>query len=86
MSDSIKQWKEEVERILIKDKCLIKSPVEGLPDLIWSCACRSISYDTEKMIQWFYSRIPAFDNRVPMDILKEDGEDALFSLVMTIYS
>lgn len=86
MNEYIKQWKKRTENILIRDKCLIQSPIEGLSDLIWSCACRCISYNTEEMIKWFYSKIPAFDNKVPMDILKEEGEDELFSFVMTIHN
>lgn len=69
---------KQFEEILRKDNCFYPSEIEGLPDLIWSMGLRTISSNKETLIKWFHSPIPAFDNRIPMDILSDNGVDALF--------
>ena len=75
---------KEFEEILKKENSFVKSEIEGLSDLLWSMGARTLYPGGEMLVEWFYSPVPAFGNRVPMDILKEDGEEALFSEMMTI--
>ena len=75
---------EQMEVILKKENSYVKSRIVGLSDLLWSMGARCITYDCEQLVKWFNSPIPAFDNRVPMDILKEDGEEELFGYMQTI--
>ena len=75
---------KQTEEILKKENSFVKSEIEGLPDLLWSMGARTIYPGGEQLVKWFYSSIPAFDNRKPMDILVEDGEEALYSHMITI--
>ena len=77
---------KSMEEILRADNCFLKSEIEGLSDLIWSMGARCIYSDSEALKKWFHSPIPAFDNRVPMDILREDGEGALYDYMLTLPS
>ncbi len=72
------------EQILRAEGSFIPSKIDGLPDLLWSMGARTISSNEETLIKWFHSQIPAFGNRTPMDILREDGETALFRHMQTI--
>lgn len=75
----------EMEEIMKKEKLLVKSEIEGLSDLLWSMGARTIGYNnSERLKKWFYSPIPAFDNRKPMDILAEDGEEELYRHMCTM--
>lgn len=76
----------ETMEILKKENSYIKSEIEGLSDLLWSMGARTIYPGGEQLIQWFFTNVPAFGNRVPMDILKEDGELALYKWMKTIPS
>lgn len=73
-----------MEEILKKEKSFIKSEIKGLPDLLWSMGARTLYPGGDELIEWFNKPIPAFNDRVPMNILKEDGEEALFRLMLTI--
>ncbi len=75
---------KEMEEILRKENTYVKSEIEGLPDLLWSMGARTIYPGGNELIEWFHKQIPAFNHRVPMDILKEDGEEALFQEMLTI--
>ena len=75
---------KRMEEILKKENSYAKSEIEGLPDLLWSMGVRTVYPSGDKLIEWFYKPVPAFDNRVPMDILKEDGEEALFQDMLRI--
>lgn len=78
------QEMSETLRILKEENSYVKSEIEGLPDLLWSMGARTIYPGGDQLIQWFYTIVPAFDNRVPMDILKEDGEYELYKWMKTI--
>ena len=75
---------KRMTEILKEENSYVKSEIEGLPDLLWSMGARTIHPGGDELIKWFNKPIPAFDNRVPMDILKEDGEEALFCWMQTI--
>ena len=75
---------KQMEDILKEENSFIKSEIDGLSDLLWSMGARTICPGGERLVKWFYSPIPAFDNRKPMDILAEDGEEALFKHLNTI--
>lgn len=75
---------KKMEEILKKEKSFIQSEIEGLPDLLWSMGARTVYPGGDKLIEWFNKPISAFNDRVPMDILKEDGEEALFREMLTI--
>ncbi len=75
---------ERMEEILKKENSFVKSEIEGLSDLLWSMGARTICPGGERLVKWFYSPIPAFDNRIPMNILVEDGEEELFMYMNTI--
>ena len=75
---------KQMEEILKKENSFVKSEIEGLSDLLWSMGARTIYPGGEQLVKWFYSPIPAFDNRKPMDILVEDGEEALYKHMNTI--
>ena len=77
---------ERMEEILKKENSFVKSEIEGLSDLLWSMGARTIHPGGEQLVKWFYSPIPAFDNRKPMDILMEDGEEELYKYMNTIPS
>ena len=70
----IRQEMIETMEILKKENAYVKSEIEGLNDLLWSMGARTICHGGEKLIKWFNSPVPAFNNRSPLDILKEDGE------------
>lgn len=69
---------------LSKENSYVKSEIEGLSDLLWSMGARTICPGGEELVKWFYSIVPAFDNRIPMDILIEDGEEELYRWMLTI--
>lgn len=75
---------EQTEEILRKENSFVKSEIEGLSDLLWSMGARTIYPGDEPLVKWFYSTIPAFGNRKPMDILVEDGEEELYKHMLTI--
>ena len=75
---------KRAEEILKKERSFVKSEIKGLSDLLWSMGARTVYPGGDELIEWFNKPIPAFNNRVPMDILKEDGEEALFCLMLTI--
>lgn len=79
-----KEMMKRTEEILKKENSFVKSEIEGLPDLLWSMGARTIYPGGKELVEWFYSPIPAFDNRIPMDILREDGEEALYGFMTTI--
>lgn len=82
--DTIKYMMEQTEEILKTENSYVKSEIDGLSDLLWSMGARCIHPGGKELVEWFYSPIPAFDNRIPMDILNEDGEEALYGLMQTI--
>ena len=75
---------KQMEEILKKENSFVKSEIEGLSDLLWSMGVRTLYPGGEILVKWFYSSIPAFDNRKPMDILVEDGEEELYKYMLTI--
>ncbi len=75
---------EENRRDIEKENSFVKSEIEGLSDLLWSMGARTIYHGGEQLVEWFYSPVPAFDNRKPMDILIEDGEEALYKHMCTL--
>ena len=75
---------KQMEEILRKENSFVKSEIEGLPDLLWSMGARTICPGGERLVKWFHSPIPAFDDRIPMDILLEDGEEELYRYMNTI--
>lgn len=81
-----KETMKQMEEILEKENSFVKSEIQGLSDLLWSMAARTIYPGGDELVKWFYSEIPAFDNRKPMDILVEEGEEALFQYMNTLPS
>lgn len=81
-----KETMKRMEEILKKENSFVKSEIEGLSDLLWSMAARTMYPSGDELVKWFYSEIPAFDNRSPMDILVEDGEQVLFQYLNTLPS
>lgn len=79
----IEQMKQ-TEEILKEEHSFVKSEIDGLSDLLWSMGARTIYPGGEQLIKWFNSPIPAFHNRKPMDILREDGEEKLYKYMLTI--
>ncbi len=75
---------KQTKRILKKENSYVKSEIEGLSDLLWSMGARTIYPGGRELVEWFYSPVPAFDNRIPMDILEEDGEEVLYGHMITI--
>lgn len=75
---------KQTEEILKKENSFVKSEIKGLSDLLWSMGARTIYPGDERLVKWFYSPIPAFGNRKPMDILLEDGEEELYKHMLTI--
>ena len=84
MASDMKIEMKRTEEILKKENSFIKSEIDGLSDLLWSMGARTLYPGGDELIEWFHKPIPAFNNRVPMDILKEDGEEALYALMKTI--
>lgn len=80
----IRQDMIKMMEILKNENSYVKSEIEGLNDLLWSMGARTICPGGESLIKWFHSPVPAFNNRVPMDILKEDGEIELYKWMSTI--
>lgn len=74
----------EMTRILKEEKCLTESQMAGISDTLWSMAARCISPDSEVLIEWFHSSIPAFHYRIPIKIRETDGENLLFSYMLTM--
>lgn len=81
---TVRKDMQQTEAILKEENSFVKSEIEGLSDLLWSMGARTIYSDDEQLINWFYSKVPAFDNRIPMDILLEDGEEELYKYMKTI--
>lgn len=81
--DTLNEVMDNIENILRNENSYFQSEIEGLSDLLWSMGMRTIG-SGEMLKEWFYKPVPAFDNRVPMDILKEDGERVLFKHMLTI--
>lgn len=75
---------EETIEILKKENSYMKSRIEGLSDLLWSMGARTISPFYDELITWFNTPVPAFDNRVPLEILRTDGEIKLYEWMKTI--
>ena len=75
---------KRAEEILKEERSFVKSEIKGLSDLLWSMGARTVYPGGDELIEWFNKPIPAFDDRVPMDIFKEEGEEALFCLMLTI--
>lgn len=84
MASDMKIEMKRTEEILKKENSFIKSEIDGLSDLLWSMGARTLYPGGDELIEWFNKPIPAFDDRIPMDILKEDGEEALYGLMKTI--
>ena len=82
--ESMKEVMKRFEEILKKEHSYVPSELEGLSDLLWSMGARTIYPGGEALVTWFYTNVPAFDQRIPMEILREDGEEALFAYMMTI--
>ena len=82
---STKDVMNEMEEVMRREKLLVRSEIEGLSDMLWSLGARTIGYNNnERLIKWFNTPIPAFDNRKPMDILLEDGEEELYRHMCTM--
>ena len=84
MNGNDKKMMKQFEKILKSEKSFVKSEIEGLSDLLWSMGARTVYPGGEHLVKWFFSPVPAFNNRIPMEILKKDGEEALFNEMMTI--
>ncbi len=82
--ESTKNVMNQFERTLKAEGSFVKSEIDGVSDLIWSMGARTLYPGGQQLIEWFHLPVPAFDNRVPLDILKEDGEEELFRFMMTI--
>lgn len=80
----IRQEMIKMIEILKKENSYVKSEIEGLSDLLWSMGARTIYPGGEELIKWFNSPVPAFNNRSPLDILKEEGEIELYMWMSTI--
>lgn len=61
-------WDNSMEK-LGKLGCIYKSPVEGIPDDVWSYSkSLGIAYPDEKLAEWFTKDIPTFGYISPLDI------------------
>ena len=72
------------EQILREENSFIKSEIDGVSDLIWSIGARCIYPGGEALVKWFGLPVPAFANRAPIDILREDGEEVLFQYMKSL--
>ena len=82
---SMKKLMETDRQELIFKGQLVKSPVDGVSDFIWSFGRRlHTSDDTFK--EWLYSPIPFLDDRSPSDVLNNDenGEEIIYDLFIRI--
>ena len=79
-----KDLMEQFEKILKAENSFVKSEIDGLSDLIWSMGVRTLYSGGQKLVEWFHLPVPAFGNRIPLNILKEDGEEALFKEMMRL--
>lgn len=84
VSETVKEQMKQTEEILKEENAFVKSEIDGLSDLLWSMGARTVYPGGEQLIKWFYSSIPAFHNRKPMDILLEDGEEELYKYMITL--
>lgn len=75
-----------MEEILKAQNCFVHSEIDGLPDLIWSMGVRCIYPSGETLIHWFNEPVPAFKNRSPMEILRNDGVETLFEYMLSLPS
>ena len=82
--ESTKNVMNQFERTLKAEGSFVESEIDGVSDLIWSMGARTLYPGGQQLIEWFHLPVSAFDNRVPPDILKEDGEEELFRFMMTI--
>jgi len=76
-------WKNIAES-LQKDGYYYRSPLKETPDALWSFAKLKISSNDEILIQWFNSKIPAFDGQSPIEIISVKGEAELKKYLLTI--
>lgn len=84
VSETVREQMKRTEEILKEENAFVKSEIDGLSDLLWSMGARTMYPGGEQLIKWFYSPIPAFHNRKPMDILLEDGEEELYKYMITL--
>lgn len=84
MEISLTEVWRSIAELLKKEGFYYQSPLKEIPDDVWSLAKRNISSDDEKLIQWFNSEIPAFDDQKPVDIARIEGETELRKLMLTI--
>lgn len=73
-----------VERSMKEEHTYVRSQIDGLSDLLWSMAKRCTTDSNSELIEWFYRPIPGFNNRIPIDIMREDGEKALFEFLLKL--
>lgn len=83
---SAKEHMERMEKILKSENSFIPSEIDDLPDLLWSMGARCIYPGGEALICWFNDPVPAFENRSPLSIFREDGEEALFECMLRLPS
>lgn len=81
---SIKEHMKRMEKILKSENYFFTSEIDGLPDLLWSMGARCIYPCGEELIRWFNEPVPAFENRSPLSIFKQDGEEALFECMLRL--
>ena len=65
---------------------LYKSEIEGVSDFLWSMALSSVSGDKEEVIKWFRKEIPFLNDKIPVDVIRNDnnGEEIIFDLLIRI--
>lgn len=55
-----------------------------IPRKVWAMGLDFVVSDEERLLAWFHREIPRFDNRRPIDILKEDGEDVICKRIINL--
>ena len=65
---------------------LYKSEIEGVSDFLWSMGLSSVSGDKEEVIKWFRKEIPFLNDKIPVDVIRNDnnGEEIIFDLLIRI--
>jgi hypothetical protein len=82
---SMKNLMETDKQELISKGQLVKSPIDGVSDFIWSFGRRLHTSD-DAFEEWLCSPVPFLGDRAPFDVLKNDenGEEIIYDLFIRI--
>ena len=82
---SIKKLMETDRQELISKGQLVKSPIDGVSDFIWSFGRRLHTSD-DAFKEWLCNPVSFLYDRTPFDVLKydENGEEIIYDLLIRI--